>query len=51
MRVSARRGEGMEAGLSWLRDQLNAQRERLATGKSRRPAIQPEGAQLHAQIP
>lgn len=51
LRLSARSGEGMAAWFTWLRDQLNAQRQRLATGKSRRPAIQPEGAQLHAQIP
>jgi hydrogenase nickel incorporation protein HypB len=49
LRLSARKGEGMTAWLAWLRDQLHAQRQRLAAGESRRPAIQPDGAQLHAQ--
>jgi hydrogenase nickel incorporation protein HypB len=48
MRLSARRGQGMRAWLDWLQAQLAAQRERVAQGASRRPAIQPDGARLHA---
>ena len=47
--LSARSGEGMAAWFNWLRDQLNAQRQRLAAGESRRPNIQPDGAQLHGR--
>lgn len=48
MRISARKNLGMEAWLDWLREQLAAHRVRISTGTTRRPAIQPEGAQLHA---
>jgi hydrogenase nickel incorporation protein HypB len=34
---------------SWLEDEVLAHRERLAQGKTLRPAIQPEGIQLHQQ--
>ncbi|HEB98240.1 MAG TPA: hydrogenase accessory protein HypB [Thiotrichales bacterium] len=46
--VSARSGEGLDAWLDWLEAQQAAQRERLAAGGTRRPAIQPDGARLHA---
>lgn len=49
LHLSARSNEGMAAWIDWLRAQLSSQHERLAAGESRRPAIQPEGAQLHAQ--
>jgi len=49
MRLSARKGDGMETWLAWLRGQLAAQRERAAQGETRRPAIQPDGARLHTQ--
>jgi hydrogenase nickel incorporation protein HypB len=48
MRLSARKGMGMEAWLEWLRQQLSAQRARVDSGTTRRPAIQSDGAQLHA---
>jgi hydrogenase nickel incorporation protein HypB len=46
--LSARRNVGMEAWLAWLRAELGAQRQRVARGETSRPAIQPEGARLHA---
>ena len=49
LRLSARNGDGMTAWLDWLRDQLSSQRQRLAAGESRRPNIQPDGAQLHGR--
>lgn len=48
MRLSARKGEGMPAWLDWLRTELALQRKRVAAGRSRSPAIQPEGVQLHS---
>jgi hydrogenase accessory protein HypB len=47
MQLSARKGLGMEAWLDWLREQLAAQRARVAIGQSRRPAIQADGQRLH----
>lgn len=47
IRLSARKGEGLQVWLDWLRAELAAQRKRVAAGLSRRPAIQPEGLQLH----
>ncbi len=48
MQLSARKGLGMEAWLDWLREQLAAQRARVAIGQSRRPAIQADGQRLHS---
>jgi len=45
--LSARRGPGMADWLDWLRAELTAQQDRRSTGGTRRPAIQPEGAELH----
>lgn len=47
--VSAKTGAGLTVWLTWLREELASQRERLARGESARPAIQPEGAHLHAR--
>ncbi len=46
--VSAKSGEGMDEWLEWLRAERSAQAERVARGESARPAVQPEGAHLHA---
>jgi len=46
--MSARSGDGMPAWLDWLRAQLVAVRNRVDQGGTVRPAIQPEGAALHA---
>jgi hydrogenase nickel incorporation protein HypB len=48
MRLSARKGLGMEAWHGWLREQFAAQRTRVAQGQSRRPAIQPDGQKYHS---
>jgi len=45
--VSVRGEGGLGPWLHWLQEQLAAQRARLATGHSIRPAIQPDGARLH----
>jgi len=37
----------MDAWLAWLREQLAAQRARVAKGQSRRPAIQADGMKYH----
>jgi hydrogenase nickel incorporation protein HypB len=37
----------MDAWLAWLREQLAAQRARVAIGQSRRPAIQTDGQRYH----
>jgi hydrogenase nickel incorporation protein HypB len=47
MQLSARKGLGLEDWLQWLREQLAAQRARVAIGESRRPAIQTDGQRLH----
>jgi hydrogenase nickel incorporation protein HypB len=48
MTLSARRGHGIEAWFEWLEGQLERHRARVEAGGSRSPAIQPDGAQLHA---
>jgi hydrogenase nickel incorporation protein HypB len=47
MRLSARKDMGMDAWLTWLREQFAAQRARVAIGQSRRPAIQSDGMKYH----
>jgi hydrogenase nickel incorporation protein HypB len=46
--LSARKGQGMEQWLAWLRAELAAQRARLRTGETAQPKVQPDGALLHA---
>lgn len=46
--TSARSGDGMVEWATWLRREIEAQRMRCAQGDTVRPAIQPEGAALHA---
>ncbi len=48
LHVSARSAEGVAPWLTWLQDEVAAHGLRLAEGRSRRPAVQPEGAALHA---
>ncbi len=47
--LSARKNKGMEQWINWLKLQVAAQQQRVENGASLKPAIQPEGAQLHAQ--
>jgi hydrogenase nickel incorporation protein HypB len=51
LRLSARKGQNMTAWLDWLRQEVRAQRQRVAARISLKPAIRPEGAQLHATHP
>lgn len=46
--LSARKGQGLDAWLDWLRSEITAQHERRAHSETLRPAIQPDGAALHA---
>jgi hydrogenase nickel incorporation protein HypB len=48
LRLSARRGDGLDAWLDWLRAEVEAHRSRQAAGTTRRPAVQADGARLHA---
>ncbi len=48
MQLSARKDAGMEDWFDWLRQQLAAQRARINSGSTRRPAIQPDGTRLHS---
>ncbi|HKK04281.1 MAG TPA: hydrogenase nickel incorporation protein HypB [Gammaproteobacteria bacterium] len=49
LEVAARKGMGLDAWFGWLRNEVTAQRERLAQQQTLRPAIQPDGARLHGQ--
>ena len=46
--LSSRNGEGMADWLDWLREARDSLLVQQAAGTSRRPAIQPDGAALHA---
>ncbi len=46
-RLSARKGEGMDGWLDWLRQQVSEQAERTAAGDTRKPNMQPDGLTLH----
>jgi len=48
LQLSARKGQGLDAWLKWLDDEVAAQRQRVARGETLRPAIQPDGLKLHA---
>ncbi|MGB0722473.1 MAG: hydrogenase nickel incorporation protein HypB [Gammaproteobacteria bacterium] len=45
--LSARKGINLGAWFEWLRAAVRAQKDRVAGGKTRRPAIQPDGVALH----
>jgi hydrogenase nickel incorporation protein HypB len=48
LEVSSKKGRGMAAWLDWLRAELDAQRARVAGGRTIRPSVQADGARLHA---
>jgi hydrogenase nickel incorporation protein HypB len=48
MALSARSGDGMDAWLNWLRSEHQAMLQRREKGETLRPAVQPDGAELHA---
>jgi hydrogenase nickel incorporation protein HypB len=45
--LSSRKDLGMDAWIEWLDIQLEEQRQRVAHGETRKPAIQPDGVALH----
>ena len=48
LRLSARKGDGMDAWLDWLDQERTAHAARRGEGATRRPAVQADGAHLHA---
>jgi hydrogenase nickel incorporation protein HypB len=48
LQVAPRKGIGMGQWLAWLEGELIAQRARFRAGATRRPAVQGQGARLHA---
>jgi hydrogenase nickel incorporation protein HypB len=46
--LSAKKKSGLDAWLDWLRAERAAQRARVKNGETLRPAVQPDGARLHA---
>jgi hydrogenase nickel incorporation protein HypB len=51
LHASPRKGAGIAQWIDWLEGELVAQRARIAAGTTRRPAVQSEGARLHATEP
>jgi hydrogenase nickel incorporation protein HypB len=47
--LSAKKRQGLDAWLGWLRAELVAQRVRVGEGTTVRPAIRPEGTRFHIQ--
>ncbi|KPK37341.1 MAG: hydrogenase nickel incorporation protein HypB [Gammaproteobacteria bacterium SG8_47] len=47
LEVSAKKTDGMDAWLGWLRHELQAHKERLAEDQTVIPMVQPDGAALH----
>ncbi|MES9969930.1 MAG: hydrogenase nickel incorporation protein HypB [Candidatus Thiodiazotropha sp.] len=45
--TSAKSGEGFDAWLDWLENQIELQKERRTRGETLQPKLQPEGAKLH----
>jgi hydrogenase nickel incorporation protein HypB len=50
LRLSAKKKDGLAAWFDWLRQEQLAQRQRARHGQSLRPAIQPDGARMHAEM-
>jgi len=46
--VAARKKIDIDAWLVWLEQEIKAHHERLASGKTIRPNIQPDGMRLHS---
>jgi hydrogenase nickel incorporation protein HypB len=51
LHVAPRKRLGIEQWIAWIEGELVAQRARIAAGTTRRPAVQAEGATLHAAEP
>lgn len=45
--LSSRKELGMDSWLKWLDTQVEEQRQRVSQGETRKPAIQPDGVELH----
>ncbi|MCR4347100.1 MAG: hydrogenase nickel incorporation protein HypB [Sulfuricaulis sp.] len=50
LRLSAKTKDGLDAWFDWLRQELLTQRQRARHGQSLRPAIQSDGARMHAEM-
>ncbi|MBI3575765.1 MAG: hydrogenase nickel incorporation protein HypB [Gammaproteobacteria bacterium] len=48
LRLSAKKKDGLAAWFDWLRCERTAQKDRVHAGQVLRPAVQPDGARLHA---
>jgi len=48
LRLSAKKKDGLAVWFDWLRCERTAQKERVRAGQVLRPAVQPDGARLHA---
>jgi len=48
LRLSAKKKDGLAAWFDWLRCERTAQKDRVRAGQVLRPAVQPDGARLHA---
>lgn len=48
LRLSSKQKDSMTGWLSWLSEQRDKHIERVASGETRQPAIQPDGMHLHA---
>jgi hydrogenase nickel incorporation protein HypB len=46
--LSSKTGDGLRDWVNWLEQEVHAQRDRIKSGETRRPAIQPDGVELHA---
>ena len=46
--LSAKKKDGLAAWFDWLRCERTAQKDRVRAGQVLRPAVQPDGARLHA---
>ena len=51
LHAAPRKGAGVAEWVSWIEGELIAQRARIKAGTTRRPAVQVEGARLHATEP
>jgi hydrogenase nickel incorporation protein HypB len=49
LRLSAKKKDGLAPWFDWLRRERTAQRDRVRAGQILRPAVQPDGARLHAE--
>src|SRR4030067_596157 len=50
LRLSAKKKDGLDAWFDWLRHELAAQRPTARHGQTLHPAVQPDGARMHARM-